>query len=100
MRTQDEVVWKINEDKFKIALKVKCYKNISESCCSEALLQPSQQVVLTLVTALSKCYQQSPFILTGIRFQTHLLVTPSQLFKGLVKGRDISFLCISLILIF
>lgn len=55
------MVWKINGDKFRIALKVRCDKNISESCCSKAFLQPSQQVVLTSVTAFSKCYQQSRF---------------------------------------
>lgn len=58
---QDEVVWKINWETFKIALKVRCDKTISEFCCSEAFLHPPQQVVLLLVTAFSKQIQQSLF---------------------------------------
>lgn len=58
---QDEVVWKINWETIKIALKVRCDKTISEFCCSEAFLHPPQQVVLLLVTAFSKQIQQSLF---------------------------------------
>lgn len=87
---QDEVVWKINWDTFRIDLKVRCDKTISESCCSEGFLHPPQQVVLVLVTAFSKRFQQS-------LFNRNSLSNPSAgntrlLFKGLGRGRGITSL--------
>ena len=98
VRMQGEVVWKINRDTFRIALKVKCDKNVSESCCSDAFLHPPRQLVLGLVTEFSKRFQQN-------LFNRNLLSNPSDgntrpLFNSLVRGRSISSLSISLILIF
>lgn len=58
---QDEVVWKINLDTFRIVLKVRCDKNISEFCCREAFFAPTSTSCSALLTAFSKLLQQSLF---------------------------------------
>lgn len=63
---QDEVVWKINWDAFRIALKVRCDKNTSEFCCGEAFFAPILRTCSALATAFSNQFQQSLFNRTSL----------------------------------